>query len=209
MSEEAAIGKPDEIAQALSGVRFWDRAIEDLLEGGKPPEIDAALQIRAEAEELARWIASEKIRSYLEIGIWTGRLLSAFQQHFNFERSGACDLELAKAHGLEISLPEGALFFRGNARSPIFFNWVQLKGPFELVFVDAQRDEQFARQMFEQQRLVGAKHIAFSGIAPGVRGETGVRDFWRSLRGRKHEIIRPHAEIGKKESTIGIGIFSF
>jgi hypothetical protein len=194
--------------QALSDVRFWDRSVEQQFKELGAPIADAALQIRAEAVAFCEWIEANQIKSYMEIGIWTGRFITALHEIFKFERIAACDLEAAQSFGLKINLPPETNFFKGSSLSPIFSNWAENMGEMDLVLIDTDHTFDTLRRNFEINYDLGAKHIAMCGISKHHRGISGVRAIWEELPGKKTEILKPHSEIGLDHSTIGIGIWS-
>ena len=197
----------------LNDVKFWDKDVERIFKEKKLPICDASLQIKEEAQALAKWIAENNIRSYLEIGVWTGKLISALHKEFNFEKLAACDTRSATAFGLEIDVPSKTDFFHGNCMSPIFANWRSKLGEIDLVLIDADHSYETTLHSINLNSEMKSKYIAVCGIANNKaknpedsRGINGVGPIWKEVKAEKTEFIFPHSEIGLNHSTIGIGI---
>lgn len=191
----------------FESIKFWDQEVEDLFQEHGLPVCDAALQIREEAETFAKWISNNKIRSYLEIGVWTGKLISALDANLNFEKLAACDIKASTAFGLPVNLPAKTNLFHGNCLSPIYVNWRNKLGPVDLVLIDADHAYETTLRTIQVNAALKTKYIALCGISDKHRGINGVLPLWKELEGEKVEIVKPHSEIGLDYSTIGIGIW--
>lgn len=198
-----------DFGRLLAGERFWDRRVERIFQERGEPVADAILQNRDEVIALAEFIERHHVRSYLEIGVWTGRLLSALHRIFRFERVAACDHGWAERWGLEIRLPPDVEFFRGDSHSPEYLRWREALGHVDLVFIDANHSRRAVARDFEINRAFPHRFLAFHDIRGTRRGTGGVGRFWRGLReGHKLEILRPHTDLGLDHTTMGIGIWS-
>src|SRR5262245_50417355 len=60
----------------LAPTPFWDQDVEAIFEANGEALVDRPLQCREEVQALCEFIEAHRIRSYLEIGVWTGRLVS-------------------------------------------------------------------------------------------------------------------------------------
>ncbi|MCB0324609.1 MAG: hypothetical protein KDD69_13595, partial [Bdellovibrionales bacterium] len=80
----------------LRSVRCWDADVERFYQENKQPIVDCALQNKDELTALCEWIEQEQIKSYLEVGCWTGRMVNALQELFRFTPCAACDLGIAR-----------------------------------------------------------------------------------------------------------------
>lgn len=194
--------------QALDACRFWDSEIEEEFQKHGAPISAATIQIKAEIEQLCSWIESNRINSYLEVGLWTGGLLSCLDSIFSFRKLGGCDLGLHHSFNLELGMPPKTDYFEGNSLSPIYLNWRQNFGEVDLLLIDTDHKFESVSRNFEINKAIGAKHVAFCGISKHHRGINGVKPFWDELEGEKFEILCPHKEIGLDHSTIGIGIWT-
>ena len=192
----------------LNNVKFWDQDVEDVFKEHGLPAYDACLQIKQEAQALASFIAENNIRSYLEIGVWTGQLISGLHKEFNFDKLAACDTRSATQFGLDIKVPSKTDFFHGNCMSPIFANWRHKLGEIDLVLIDADHSFETTLHSINLNSEFSTKYIAVCGIAKSVddRGINGVAPIWKEVKNEKIELISPHEEIGLSHSTIGIGI---
>jgi len=190
-----------DFATALDGTRFWDAEVERTYETEGEPLVDCALQSKAEVMELCRFIEAEQIRSYLEIGVWTGRLITALHGVFAFSRVAACDHGWAEQCGLAISVPADATFFRGDSGTEAYVAWRRELGPIDLVLIDANHHYRAVRRDFETERAQPHRFLALHDITGARRGTEGVARLWRELDGNKLEIVAP-------ESKMGIGIWS-
>ena len=197
-----------DFAAEIQNARFWDSEVERAFTESGIPRFDFIMQIREEIIALAQWMEEHNIKSYLEIGVWTGGLLTLLNRLFNFKTIAACDLGLAQHLQLPFNLPKGTNFFHGNSQSPIFENWRRKLGPIDLIFIDSTHQKQDIAADFEINRKFPHRFIALQGIAGGQRSGEGVKTFWQELSGSKTEILCPHSEIGSEISTMGIGIWS-
>lgn len=170
------------------------------------PLDDCILQNREELIGLCEHIAAQGIRRYLEIGIWTGRLISTLHRLFDFDVVAAADLGVAEGLGLPLRLPFGATFFRGDSTSTAYRQWRSGLGPLDLVLIDGDHSYAGVRRDFEINRAFPSRWLAFHDILGGEPSTEGVGIFWRELAGDKIEIVRPHLELGRR-STMGIGLW--
>ncbi len=194
--------------KALAGERFWDREVEAVFRERGEPVVDCILQNREEVIALCEFIERERIRSYLEIGIWTGRLLSALHRIFRFDLVAACDHRWAETLGLPIRVPPGTRTFWSDSDSPEYRRWRETLGHVDLVFIDANHARFAVERDFEMNRAYPHRFLAFHDIRGTRPGTGGVRRFWNALRrGHKLEIVRPHHELGLDHTTMGIGIW--
>ncbi len=187
----------------------WDRRAQALFEAHGEVVADIILQNREELIGLCEFIEAHRIRSYLEIGTWTGRLVRTLHRLFGFDRVAACDDGYARRFGLEIAVPEGTHYLEARSDSRAYQAWRERLGPIDLVFIDANHAYHAVRRDFEINRRFPHRFLAFHDITGASRATRGVRRFWEELdEGMKVEIIRPHRELGLAVSTMGIGIWS-
>jgi hypothetical protein len=197
---------PRDFRTELSATKCWDRKTESLMENFGIPREDAILQNREELIGLCEWIDKNDIHSYLEIGIWTGALISQLHRLFHFDRAFACDIGQAELAGLSIQLPPEIELFRGNSRSPEFLAWRASLGHIDLVMLDGDHRYRAIKRDFEINRRFDHRFIAVHDITGYKIGTSGVKRFWDELQCSAYEIIRPHIELGLYCSTMGIGI---
>lgn len=183
-------------ASALRDTRFWDAEVERVYAAEGEALVDCALQSEAEVVELCRFIEAEGIRSYLEIGIWTGRLVTALHRVFGFSRVAACDHGWAEQCGFAISVPEGTSFFRGDSGTEAYVAWRRALGPIDLVMIDANHHYRAVRRDFEIERAQPHRFLALHDITGARRGTEGVARLWRELDGQKTEIVAPGSKMG-------------
>jgi hypothetical protein len=169
---------------------------------------DGILQNREELIAFCEWIATHHIRSYLEIGVWTGQLASALHRLFAFDLLATADVGHAAGVGLSVRLPQETRAFWGSSTSPQFRDWRATLGPIDLVFIDADHSYEGVRADFEINRALPHRFLAFHDIAGTDPDTRGVRQLWDELDGFKHEIVRPQIEAGPGAGLMGIGIWS-
>jgi hypothetical protein len=186
---------------ALEGTRFWDAEVERVYAAEGEALVDCALQSKGEVVGLCRFIETERIRSYLEIGIWTGQLVTALHRVFRFRRVAACDHGWAEQCGFAISVPDGTSFFRGDSGTEAYLAWRRALGPIDLVMIDANHHYCAVRRDFQIERAQPHRFLALHDITGARRGTEGVARLWRELDGNKLEIVEPG-------SRMGIGIWS-
>jgi hypothetical protein len=193
---------------ALAPYKCWDIHTQAIFEAEGEALEDCILQNRAELNEFAQFIEDKQICSYLEIGIWTGRLVTALQRVFCFETVAAADQGWAETCGLQIQLPPEVNFFRGDSGSPEFERWRSQLGHIDLVLIDGDHRYAGVRRDFEQQTRHPHRFLALHDITGANRWTTGVRRLWSEIEGHKRQIVHPHLEAGIDSPTMGIGIWS-
>ena len=195
--------------RAICTDKFWDRHTQRIFEAHGEAIEDCVLQNREEVIGLMEFIEKKQIRSYLEIGVWTGRLTGLLHREFSFNRVAAADEGYAETKGLTINLPADVEFFRGDSASSEFEAWREKLGHIDLVFIDGNHTYPGVCRDFAINRRYPHRFLAFHDITGSNRWTSGVKKFWDGLdEGHKWEIIRPHAELGLEHSTMGIGIWS-
>jgi hypothetical protein len=198
-----------DVAASLAPFRCWDREVQAVFEAEGEALVDCILQNRAELEQLAMFIERAQVRSFLEIGVWTGKLTTALHEIFAFDTIAACDHGWAEACGLAIDLPADAQVFRGDSDSPEFREWRALLGHIDMVFIDGDHRYEAVKRDFEINRGFPHRFLVFHDITGSNRWTRGVRRFWEELdHGHKRKIVYPHLEAGLDHATMGIGIWS-
>jgi len=193
---------------ALSGVRCWDPGVQAVFEARGEPAVDCSLQNREELIGLCEFIEAHSIRSYLEIGTWTGATARALHGIFQFDTLAVCDHGWVRSLGLDIDLPDAAQVFGGDSDGEAFREWRAALGPIDLVMIDANHHYRAVRRDYEINRCFPHRFLAFHDITGANRYTTGVRRLWQELSGWKHEICRPHRELGLDHSIMGIGVWA-
>jgi len=197
-----------DFAAELSHVRCWDAALQATYERLRVPLADAVLQNRAELVALCEWIDANAVRTYLEIGVWTGRLVTTLHELFDFDLVASCDLGAARMFGLPIRLPFGCRHFEGSSHGPEFEAWRAALGPIDLVMIDGDHSLEGVRRDFEMQRRHPHRFLGFHDI----RGDNdpqsaGVAALWRELDGDKYEIVAPNPDLPTEpDGGYGMGI---
>ncbi|MCO5169743.1 MAG: class I SAM-dependent methyltransferase [Planctomycetes bacterium] len=195
-----------DFAAELADVPCWNREAEFNRVHRGVPDVDVALQNRAELVLLCRWIEAMNVRSYLEVGVWTGRVLSTLHRLFRFEKVAACDLGWAEDRGLSISLPPDCALLRACSRSADYVAWRERLGHFDLVLIDGDHRYEAVKGDFEVNRALPHRFLAFHDIATTHPGDVGVRRLWGELPGpHTLELVRP---LPVSRWRMGIGIWS-
>ena len=200
---------PTDFRSMIAQDKCWDRHTQSIFENQKEAVEDCILQNREEVLGLMEFIETHNIRSYLEIGVWTGRLVSTLHRVFDFDTVAAADEGYAKTKGLDIHLPKEASVFWGDSSSEEYKTWRAELGPIDLVLIDANHNYTGVKKDFEVNRQFPHRFLALHDITGSNRWTTGVRKFWSEIdHGHKTEILRPHAELGLDHSIMGIGIWT-
>jgi hypothetical protein len=193
----------------LAGDPCWDRTTQAQFEEHGEPLQDCILQNREELIGLCELIQRHRVRSYLEIGIWTGRLLCTLQRLFAFHKLAACDHGWARRLGLPVRVPPGTALHEGDSGTAAYRRWRRDLGHVDLVLIDADHHYRAVRRDFELERGMPHRFLALHDITGASRHTTGVRRLWRELSGgHRLQIVSPHRELGLDHSTMGIGVWS-
>jgi len=184
--------------------RCWDAKAEFHWRTRGVPAVDAVLQNRDEVVALCEWIERHRVRSYLEIGVWTGRLVTLLHRLFRFERVAACDLGSARALGLPFRLPPETDYLQADSHSPEFARWRASLGPIDLVLIDGDHSYAGVRTDFTVNRAFPHRFLAFHDVANDHPRVAGVKRFWTELDGAKVELVRP---LPVSRWRMGIGIW--
>ncbi len=199
---------PADLAARLADVPCWDAAVQAIYEARGEPLADVALQNRAELVAFAAFMRAHGVRSYLELGTWTGRSLCALQAALDLDRVAVCDHGYAQQLGLPLHLPPGCLHLKADSDSDAYRQWRAGLGPLDLVLIDANHHYRAVKRDFEINRAFDQRFIAFHDITGSNRHTRGVARLWQELEGWKQELVLPHAELGLAHSTMGIGIWA-
>ena len=188
--------KPTDHRAKLAPYKCWDRQTQALFEEHNEAKEDCILQNREEVIGLLEFIEQHGIRSYLEIGIWTGGLVRALHGICDFDLMATADQGYARTQGFDIKIPPGVHSFWGNSDSPEFHEWRAALGHIDLVMIDGDHRYKGCPKGLGNQRQYPHRFLAFHDITGANRWTTGVAKFWNELNeGYKWEICRPHAEL--------------
>ena len=180
--------------------RFIDRKVEQRLRIVGCPCDDVILQNQHELAIYLDWLREFEIRRYLEIGSWTGRLVSYLHSELQFERVAACDVGWAEEAGLQYRFHPDVLFLKASSWGPEYREWRKELGPMDVVFIDGDHSYNAVRKDFEINRDAPHRFLAFHDIYNPEFGSGSTR-FWQELAGYKYEIVSPTGQTG-------IGIWS-
>jgi Methyltransferase domain len=193
--------------QELAQVRCWDPRTEELWQTQGVPADDTILQNREELIRFCEFLERHHVRSYLEIGAWTGRLINLLHKLFDFEKVACCDAGWAPSIGLPFELDPAVDWFKGDSHSQDFKDWRQSLGQIDLVMIDGDHSYEGVKLDFEINRNYPHRFLAFHDII-NPHPQIGVGRLWKELEGSKIEFVEPHKEINQDFSTMGIGIWS-
>lgn len=140
------------------------------------------LQWQTELDGFCDFMATHRVRSFLEIGAATGRLSLYLRERLGLERVAACDLwqsPLLKAAKVE--------FFLGDHHDPAYPAWRAALGHVDMVFIDADHETGFRRD-YDIERAFPHSFIAFHDIANTAY--PALMRFWQhDITGEKHTFI--------------------
>lgn len=193
--------------QEIAGERCWDGPTEELWQTTGVPRQDVILQNREELLGLLRFMEEHQVRSYLEIGAWTGRLVNLLHRLFRFDKVACCDAGLAPSLGLPFQLDPEVQFFSGSSHSEEYKTWREGLGHVDMVMIDGDHSYEGVKLDYEINRGYPHRFLVFHDIVnphPLIQ----VDRLWRELEGFKVEIVQPHRELGQETSTMGIGIWA-
>lgn len=191
----------------LAGERCWDAGVEKMFL--TPPHVlpDALLQNREELVALCEWMEGQNVRSYLEIGCWTGRLMSALHRLFAFERMASCDIGIAEALGMPSHLPPSCVRHHGSSHAAPYRVFRSTLGHMDMVVIDGDHTYEGVKKDFEINVRHPHRFLVFHDISGRRASTEGVKRFWDELGGNKVEIVKPHVELGLPHTTMGIGVW--
>lgn len=190
----------------ISAVKCWDLEVHQTF-WTEQILLDCVVQNRAELIAFCEWIESHQICSYLEIGIWTGRLISLLHDLFHFERLATCDLGVAQQREHKIQMPPQTESFWGDSHSIEYMAWRNTLGAIDLVMIDGDHSYEGVKQDFLINTRYPHKYIAFHDIAGTSSITEGVARFWQELSGNKLSFILPNPEVADPKAVMGIGIW--
>jgi hypothetical protein len=182
----------------------WSHSTEKLFRETGVPSQDIVLQNREELIGFCEFLERENVRSYLEIGNWTGKLVTVLHRLFSFDKLAAADIGWTAQIGLPFSVPEDAQFFLGDSHSQEYREWRESLGHIDMVLIDGDHSYEGVRRDFEINREYPHRFLAFHDIANSHPQIQGVAQLWKELEGNKTEIVYPHKDF----TTMGIGVWS-
>ncbi|HEX3148614.1 MAG TPA: class I SAM-dependent methyltransferase [Gemmataceae bacterium] len=197
-----------DFASEIAAERCWDINTEAVFRARGVPVDDAILQTRAELVGFCEFVERNNVRSYLEVGVWTGRLFLLLNRLFRFEKAAACDLGACRTFGLPFHL-DGTHYpvFVGDSHSPEYRAWLSPLERFDLILIDGDHSYPGVRADVATHLPHAERFIALHDIC-GARHTHGVKRFWNEWDGEKTEIVCPHVEAGSQDPTMGIGIWA-
>ena len=185
----------------------WDAEAQAHYEAHGTPVDGRLLQNRDELIGFCQWIEANNIRSYLEIGVWTGHLITLFHRLFRFDMVAACDINWARVQGYQMRLPFGVKYFEGSSHSEEYLAFRESLGHVDLVMIDGDHTYEGVKLDYDINRRFPHRFLGFHDITGGNEGCEGVRQLWEELEGDKTEIVRPQRECGLDHSLMGIGLW--
>lgn len=192
--------------QEIQGWPFWDAECEANFRTWNFP-YPYILQNRADVVALCEWIEAQHIRSYLEVGIWSGKLVSLLHSLFQFEKVAVCDIRDADKFGVEITVPPETACFWGDSCSQAYVQWREALGPIDLVLIDGAHGLDAVVADFEINRRFPGKYLAFHDVTNPRTPAVG--HFWNHVPGEKWTISQPFAEPDLSHlAPMGIGIWT-
>lgn len=190
----------------LEPVRCWDAEAQRIIES-RDLLPDVVLQNREELIRFCEWLEQEQIRSFLEIGIWTGRLTVLLQELFQFEKLAICDMRFAQMNGYDMRIPHAAQTFWGSSHSIEYMAWRRELGHMDVVLIDGDHTYEGVKQDFLINQRYPHRFLVFHDILGSNHITEGVARFWDELEGNKLVIAEPNPEAGLETSNMGIGIW--
>jgi hypothetical protein len=151
---------------------------------------DCLQQTPRDLAQLFEWMEQQHIKRYLEIGIWTGRLLGLVNSLFEPRLLAACDsLIVQEDLTLPVRIPGSCNFFKGTCYSPGYQDWRKAMGEIDLTFINADAEYEVTREAFEINREFPNRFLVFNDIWIGSQPTR----FWKELEGEKLEFLHPLA----------------
>lgn len=150
---------------------------------------------------LCSWIAKKEVKSYLELGFFTGALMRCLHKNFRFDKiAGADDGAALRARGVAPRVPPAAKICSSKLETPEYRQFRHGLGMVDLVFIDADHSYGSVRQDFERERKQPHRFLAFHDIK-NTEHAAGVVRLWNEIGGKKRELVADG-------SGMGIGIWS-
>jgi hypothetical protein len=172
---------------------------------------DVMLQQRQELAALAAFIVKNDIKTYLEIGFWTGRLCRFLREYTTIETVFGADLLHATHDGHRLHVPPGSVVFVGDSTSPEFVRWRTSIGHVDFVMIDGDHSYEGCRADWEIANEQSCDFVGFHDTSPHYDHTDGVTRVWREIvqdtsPDRIHDLARPFDERNMDISVCGIGV---
>ena len=176
---------------------------------GKMP--DVMLQQRQELAALCAFMVEHNVKSYLEIGFWTGQLTAFLREHTTIETVYGADLLLATHDGNRLHLPHGSVVFVGSSTSEAFKAWRDTLGHVDFVMIDGDHSYEGCREDWLIAQTFPSHYVGFHDTSPWYDHTEGVTRVWNEVTAtmpadRVHDLARPFDERGLEYSVCGIGV---
>jgi hypothetical protein len=191
--------------QEMQAWSFWDADCEAHFRSWDFPYA-RILQNRADVVALCEWMEAHDIRSYLEVGIWSGKLVSLLHSLFQFEKVAICDIRDADKFGVEITVPPETHCFWGSSCTAEYVQWREQLGPIDLVLIDGAHGLEAVVADFEINRRLPGTYLAFHDVCNPRT--PAVQHFWNHVPGEKLTLSQAFEEPELKHlEPMGIGIW--
>ena len=181
------------------------------------------LQDLSEFDQFCKLLLAEKVRSYLEVGCWSGGTIQIIAA--NVLSPGARIVAVDKpfkptkeAH-LRQTINDltrkgfDARVFIGDSTDPKIIAAAKERGPYDAVFIDGDHRIEYVKQDWENYgtmgRVVGFHDIARDVPADAQGGPHEVASFWKDFKqGRRHKefISEASRTAAKPKGAFGIGV---
>lgn len=176
----------------------------------------------SEFDQFCKVLVDEKVRSYLEIGCWSGGTIQMVAANVLPRGSRIVAVDKPFKPTKEFHLRQtinglcakgyDAKVFIGDSTDPKIIAAAQACGPYDAVFIDGDHRLEYVKSDWEHYgtmgRIVGFHDIARDLPADAQGGPHEVASFWRDFKNgyRHEEFISESSRTGAKGGAFGIGV---
>lgn len=180
------------------------------------------LQDLSEFDQFCKVLVDKKVRSYLEIGCWTGGTIRMIAEKVLPKRSRIVAIDKHFKPTKEIILKQALAelnrkgfdthMLSGDSADPKIIEAARKLGPYDAVFIDGDHRLEYVKKDWDNYGSMGSI-VGFHDIARDLPedehgGPHQVATFWQGFKnGHKHaEFISESSRAGLKKGAFGIGV---
>ncbi|KKM06300.1 hypothetical protein LCGC14_1745390 [marine sediment metagenome] len=147
------------------------------------------MQYPSELEQFLLFMKNNHVKSYLEIGVGSGHLVSLVDGFLKPDKAYACDVRFPDCLKDHPSIE----FCHDSCYGKHYLEWRNSLGHIDMVFVDAIHRRRFIRKDYNREKLFPHRFLAFHDIAN--KRYPKLSKFWkRKVAGQKIIFVNTNPE---------------